>query len=168
MVPKQGRETVITLLHERHPGVNQMKRLARGYVWWPGMDADMEMAVKSCVTCQEHQKLPAKAPMHPWEWPDRPWARLHIDYAGPVHGKMILVVVDAHSKWLEAQVVNTATSQTIIDKLRMLFATHCLPEIVVSDNGLVFTSVEFATFMSYNGIKHLKSAPYHPASNGLA
>ena len=134
------------------------------------MDADMEMAVKSCVTCQEHQKLPAKAkaPMHLWEWPDWPWGRLHIDYTVPVHGKMILVVVDAHSKWLEAQVVNTATSQTTIDKLRMLFATHGLPETVVSDNGSVFTSAEFSTFMSYNGIKHLKSAPYHPASNGLA
>ena len=95
------------------------------------MDADMEMAVKSCVTCQEHQRLPVKAPMHPWEWPDRPWGRLQIDYAGPVHGKMILVVVDAHSKWLEAQVVNTATSQTTVDKLRMLFATHGLPEIGV-------------------------------------
>ena len=64
--------------------------------------------------------------------------------------------------------VNTATSQTTIDKLRMLFATHGLPETVVSDNGSIFTSAEFATFMTYNGIKHLKSAPYHPASNGLA
>ena len=73
--------------------------------------------------------------MHPWEWPDRPWGRLHIDYTGPVHVKMVLVVVDAHFKWLEAQVVNTATSQTTINKLRMLFATHDLPETVVSYNG---------------------------------
>jgi len=25
-----------------------------------------------------------------------------MDYAGPVEGKMVLVMVDAHSKWIEA------------------------------------------------------------------
>ena len=115
VVPKQGREAVTTLLHEGHPGVTRMMRLARGYVWWPGMDTDLEMAVKSCVKCQEHQKLPARAPLHPWEWPDWPWARLHVNYTGPLQWKMILVVVDVYSKWLEAQVVTTATSQATIN-----------------------------------------------------
>ena len=39
---------------------------------------------------------------------------------------------------------------------------------MVSDNGSNFTSSEFEEFMKRNGIKHIKVAPYHPASNGLA
>ena len=71
VVPEKGREAVISLLHEGHPGITRMKRLARGYVWWPGMDRALEVAVKTCAGCQENQKLPARAPMHPWEWPDQ-------------------------------------------------------------------------------------------------
>ena len=37
----------------------------------------------------------------------------------------------------------------------------------MSDNGTPFTTVEFAAFTEANGIKQLRSAPYHPASNGL-
>ena len=113
VVPKEGRESVISLLHEGHPGVTRMKRLARGYVWWPGIDKELEFAVKTCEECQENQRLPARAPMHPWEWPDRPWARIHIDYAGPITGR---IIVDSHSKWIEAHVVNSATSQATIEK----------------------------------------------------
>ena len=132
------------------------------------MDNELELAVRHCAKCQEHQKLLPKAPMHPWEWPDCPWARVHIDYAGPIQGKMILVMVDAHSKWLEALLVSSATSQSTIEKLRVVFATHGLPEVLVSDNGPAFTSTEFNTFTESNGIKHLMSPPHHPASNGLA
>ena len=78
-------------------------------------------AVKHCVKCQEHQKALAKAPMHPWEWPERPWARVHMDYAGPIQGKMLLVIVDAHSKWLEAHIVHTANSRATIEKLHVLY-----------------------------------------------
>ena len=127
IVPKEGREAVMSLLHEGHPGVTRMKQLARGYVWWPGIDKELEFAVKTCAACQENQRSPAKAPMHPWEWPDRPWARVHVDYAGPVKGKMILVIVDAHSKWIEAHTVSAATSQATIDKLQLVFATHGPP-----------------------------------------
>ena len=164
IVPKKGREAVITLLHEQHPH----KRLARGYVWWPGMDQELEVAVRECDQCQQHQKSPAKAPMHPLEWPERPWARIHIDYSGPFRGKMILVMVDSHSKWMEALSVNSATSHATIEKLQSVFATHGLPEVLVSDNGTVFTSEEFSAFMRRNGIQHLTSALYHPTSNRLA
>ena len=72
VVPEKGRKAVMSLLHEGHPGITRMKRLARGYVWWPGMDTALEVAVLTCAECQENQKSPARAPMHPWEWPDRP------------------------------------------------------------------------------------------------
>ena len=49
-----------------------------------------------------------------------------------------------------------------------MFASHGLPEEVVSDNGLLFTAHEFKTLMDVNGIKHTRVAPYHPTSNGAA
>eukprot|EP00731_Ephydatia_muelleri_P000767 Em0001g767a len=86
----------------------------------------------------------------------------------PFLGKMFMVVVDAHSKWLDVAVVTTPSSQQAIKILRNLFATHGLPEMVVSDNGSAFTSAEFQTFVKRNGIRHVRSAPYHPSSNGQA
>ena len=65
---------------------------------------------------------------------------------------MFLVTVDAYSKWIDAQIVNTATSKNTIDQLRILFATHGIPEVLVFDNGTSFTSADFAEFVRRNGI----------------
>ncbi len=91
-----------------------------------------------------------------------------MDFAGPFEGKMILVVVDSHSKWIEAFVTNGATSQVVIDISRTLFAQFGIPEVVVTDNGSCFVSEDFETFLVTNGTKHITSAPYHPSTNGLA
>ena len=132
------------------------------------MHSDLEGKVKECHPCQVNRKAPPNAPLHPWIWPNRPWSRLHIDHAGPFMGKLFLVVVDAHSKWLEVKIVPSTSSQATIHALRSIFAIHGLPDIIVSDNGTAFTSSEFNDFMQKNGIRHIKSPPYHPASNGLA
>jgi len=75
---------------------------------------------------------------------------------------MFLVVMDAYSKWLEGHRMKSITSTATIEKLKEMFAT------LVSDNGSNFTSSEFQEFMKRNGIKHIKVASNHPASNGLA
>ena len=49
-----------------------------------------------------------------------------------------------------------------------MFATFGVPETIVSDNGTCFVSEEFEHFLVQNGIKRSMTAPYHPASNGLA
>ena len=39
---------------------------------------------------------------------------------------------------------------------------------LLSDNGACFTSREFTEFLKSNCIRHITTASYHPASNGLA
>ena len=105
VIPQQGRRQVMSELHAAHPGINRRKGLARSYVWWPGMVCDLENLVRKCTTCQEHQHAPVAAPLYPWEFPDGPWKRTHVDYAGPFKGEMLLVVVDAFSKWIEVAII---------------------------------------------------------------
>ena len=168
VVPPPGREMILEQLHDTHPGISKMKSLARSYIWWPGLDADIESKVQHCDVCQASRPAPPKAPLHPWEWPTQPWARIHLDHAGPFHGKLFLVLVDAHSKWMDVQIVNSTSSDATISKLRSIFAVHGLPEQIVTDNGSGFTSAEFDSFCKRNGIKHIFTSPYHPSSNGLA
>ncbi|CAH8498443.1 unnamed protein product [Dicrocoelium dendriticum] len=168
IVPKKFRSRILDELHDAHPGVAKTKSLARFYVWWPELDRDIVAKVGSCRPCQETRNAAPHAPMQPWKWPETPWKRVHVDYFGPYEGRMILLIIDAHSKWIDAHILVSATSAGTIEKLRTTFATFGLPETLVSDNGPAFASVEFSTFLNSNGIKHITTAPYHPSSNGLA
>ena len=73
--------------------------------------------------------------LHPWAWPDSPWKWIHVDFAGPFMGLMFMVVVDAHSKWLEVIPMSTSTIEKTLDALCNLFATCGIPQQLVSDNG---------------------------------
>ena len=57
---------------------------------------------------------------------------------------MFLITVDANSKWIDTQIVSNSTSYMTmhIEHLRTLFATHGIPEVLVTENGTpVFTIV---------------------------
>ena len=72
IIPPQGRQQVLEELHSGHPGMCRMKSLARMYMWWPGMDGEIEEKVRRCSNCQKHRQTPPVAPLQPWKWPERP------------------------------------------------------------------------------------------------
>ena len=148
-------------------GMSRMKAVARFYVWWSGLDKSMRTR-QSCLQCQAARHQPSVAPLHPWYWPEKPWQRIHVDFAGPFQGTMFLVTVDAHSKWPVVSMMSSTTVSKTMDVLRQMFAAYCLSDQIVSDNGPQFISDDFAMFTKMNGIQHIGSAPYYPASNSLA
>ncbi len=166
VIPQKLRRHLLEELHRDHPGVVRMKALARSYLWWPGLDRELEDCARNCLSCQAVKSAPAQAPLHPWLWPSKPWMRVHADFAGPFMGRMYLVILDAHSKWPEVIEMTSTTAQKTIVELRKVFAAYGLPKQLVTDNGPQFVAEEFATFMKSNGIKHIMCAPYHPSSNG--
>ena len=84
-------------------------------------------------------------------------------------GSMFLIIIHARTKWLDVQCTGQqATASATVDKLREVFAINGLPYTIVTDNGPCVTSLEFKTFLEDNGVTHVRTAPYHPASNGLA
>lgn len=168
IVPPSLRSMLLSQLHDTHPGINRMKSLAHCYVWWPGIDKQIEDVVAKCQCCQENRSAPPQSIVHPWECPKAPWVRVHVDHAGPFMGHYFLILVDAYSRWIEAHMVPSITTEVTIKTLRQIFSIHGLPEQLVSDNGPAFTSHDFNEFMKRNGIRQSLTAPYHPRSNGLA
>ncbi|XP_026533592.1 uncharacterized protein K02A2.6-like [Notechis scutatus] len=168
VIPDKLQERVLGMLHEGHPGMVKMKSVARSYAWWPGIDKQIETWVAKCKQCQESRPNPPAAPIQEWETPRGPWSRIHIDFAGPTKGHMYLITVDAYSNWLEVSTMKSTTTEAVIKKLNKLFATHGLPDVLVSDYGPQFTALAFEQFLAGQGIRHALTAPANPAANGRA
>ena len=124
--------------------------------------------VKSCDQCQSAAKMPVKVPLEPWRPATEPWERVHIDYAGPVDGQYLLVIVDSFSKWPEVVITSTMTTSATLRILTESFARNGNPKTLVSDNGPQFVSDAFKQFCESRGIIRMNTPPYHPSSNGQA
>ena len=167
VIPLVLRRKILKEFHTGHPGISRMKSLIRSFVYWPGMDKEVENCVKVCKGCQSAARDP---PVKTSAWPktDIPWSRLHIDYAGPLNGFFYLILVDSFSKWPEIVKTRHPTSRNTINALNEIFSRFGVPKTVVSDNGTAFTGQEFKEFCDALGIQHITTPAYHPRSNGLA
>jgi len=171
VVPPKARKVVLDIFHDTYQGISATKAKARAYVWWPNMDKEIESMCKACKSCGLDQHRPQAAVSGAWPVPPRLWSRLHLDHASSFQGHIFLLVVpdviDAYSHWLQVVLVPPTSAENVIQKLSILFATHGLPDLLVSDNASAFTADVFQEFCAKNGIRHVTTAPGHPSSNGL-
>ncbi|XP_064488330.1 uncharacterized protein K02A2.6-like [Ornithodoros turicata] len=167
VVPTKLRHKLLDILHDCHIGQSKMKMLARSYIWWPGLDKDIESRVRNCEQCSAVAAQEIPVPLHQWEQPDKAWHRLHADFA-ELHGKHYLIVIDAFSKWPDIIQMTGTNALKTISAFQDIFVQNGLPEVLVTDNGPPFTSQVFEDFLKQRGIHHVLTPPYHPQSNGLA
>ncbi|XP_064471999.1 uncharacterized protein K02A2.6-like [Ornithodoros turicata] len=125
VVPGALQNQVKDLLHEDHIGFSRIKMLARTLVWWPKIDRDLEDITRNCSVCQSMQNVQPAAPLQPWAYPARKWERVHMDFA-EAEGSHLLIIVDAHSKWVEVGVMPSTNAARTIEKcVPLLCDTDC-------------------------------------------
>ena len=131
VIPPPGREAVMNQLHDSHPGIVKLKGLARSYVWWkseklskmPGVTAytssctpapmgmaDQSMGTSTSGLCRAFPGLYVLSPGR---------CSFQVDGSGSSHN---IFVNNDHRK------------------TKNLFATHGIPQKIVTDNGPQFTS----------------------------
>ena len=140
VIPFKYRAHLLSELHSQHPGIVRMKALSRIHIWFPNIDKAIEDEVRSCHECAKQTKNPTKAIIHPWSWAAKPFDRIHIGFFGPFCGKIYLILVDSHSKWIEVDILKNTNTYYTIETLRRWFSQFGLPIQLVSDNGPQFTS----------------------------
>lgn len=115
-----------------------MKRYARSLMWWTGMGGEIEKTSREYNMCQQAAPMPPRQDPVTWPEPQGCWERLHMDFAGPLEEKMLLVVVDTKSKWFEVMVVSSSTPERTLVERRDIFARFGLPKCTATDNGTPF------------------------------
>jgi predicted aspartyl protease len=109
----------------------------------------------------QSQPLPSQE-FKQWEEPQLVWSRVHMDFAGPIWGSKRLIIIDAKSTFrIVVDMKNDTTAKNLCNALEKVINWFGPPEMLVSDNGSPFSSHE-------NGINHVTTPSYHPASNGFA
>ncbi|XP_064462820.1 uncharacterized protein K02A2.6-like [Ornithodoros turicata] len=167
VIPSELQARVLDIVHETRQGIVKTKQLLRTKVWWPNMDKHVEESIRQCPSCQlvtiENQPQPIKStPL-----PARPWEELALDICGPLpSAEYVLVLVDYHSRWPEAVIVKTTTTNVIITWLKELFASFGYPRSIKTDNGPQFVSRDFAEYLQQCNIRHDRTTPYWPQANG--
>ncbi|RXN21973.1 Transposon Ty3-G Gag-Pol poly [Labeo rohita] len=167
VVPESLRSEYVTIIHRGHPGLEATKRRARGIVFWPSLNKDIENQVLSCSICNSLKSHQQKEPLHLHYIPDLPWSTVAMDIF-EWNGQHYLALVDSYSGWFEIDLLRDLSSSTVITKLKRHFSVHGSPHKVLSDNGTQFTSQRFKEFAAAWDFTHITSSPEYPQANGLA
>nr|XP_037285033.1 uncharacterized protein K02A2.6-like [Rhipicephalus microplus] len=133
VVPAALHRDIVNLLHDGHQGVNRCLTVARGSVWWPGLNSQVKAAVENCPACASI-RVQCCEPMIATETPSAPWERVAIDLFHFANQEF-LVVVDYRSRYPEVLTLRSTSAGAVISAIKSTFARHGIPVTVVSDNG---------------------------------
>ena len=168
VIPYSLQKRLLELAHESHMGVVKTKQLLRQKVWWPRIDDHVAQMIKKWRACQMTSAPPREPPVVMTKLPDGPWRELSMDITGPFQNRYyLLAVVDYYSRFPMVEILQSITSESIINQLRKWFGIMGNPAVIKTDNAANFVSVEMSNFFKENGIRHFRSMPYFARQNGL-
>ena len=165
-IPTSLRATMLQRLHEAHQGISRSQARARLTIYWPGIDWDIEHFVQGCRHCQNNLPSNTKETLVNKPPPERPFQQIAVDFAS-YGGKQFLIVVDCKTDWPDIiEMGKDTTASKLISVLRDHFCRTAAPDLLWSDGGPQFTSSQLADFLKTWGVRHSRSSPHYPQSNG--
>ena len=98
------------------------------------------------------------------------WGINFMGQFSPSFGKLyILLTVDYVSKWVEAITTEKNDAKIVVQFVHKNILTRFgAPRCILSDEGSHFYNRVFASLLGKYNVRHAKSLPYHPQSNGKA
>ena len=179
VVPTSLRDSLIQEAHGNmlsgHEGIAKTKeRLLHSY-YWPNMERDITLHLKTCQRCQirnkQHTTPHLLSPLPQCSAPNQ---RVHVDLFGPLitsaqGKKMILCMTDAFTKYVELVALPNkeagTTGSAIFNRWICRYGT---PLEIVSDGGKEFCNQLADELYKLLGIEHTTTTPYHPQCNAQA
>lgn len=168
-------EVVLSSVHNgSHEGYEKtLHRVAKDF-YWKGMKTSVQSFVQKCHVCQRHKSehLQPAGLLQPLPVPLQIWSDISMDFIDglpPSQGKtVLLVVVDRFSKY--AHLLPLSHPYTAVSVARLffdnIFKLHGLPETIVTDRDVTFTSSFWRELFRLSGSKLCFTSAYHPQSDG--
>ncbi len=181
VIPNENtlKTTIISQHHDSitssHPGSTKTIELISRLFYWKNMHQDIKQYVASCLPCQSN-KFSTKSPqglLHPIETPDTRWHTITTDFITklPVTTNghdAIAVFVDKYSKMVHyvPTYTNINASQFCDLFINNIVRLHGLPNCIISDRDVRFTSSFWNAVCKQLQIKLSMSSAYHPMTDG--
>ena len=155
-----------------HASGQRLADLVRQRFDWPGLTKDALNVAKNCLICAQSKadKMSGAATLKSPMTQDPGYVnhRVHVDLI-TVKEVFILTIMDGFSRYLEAAILGaTKKSERVAtafsDKWLHVFG---VPTFVLSDNGGEFNGEPFQTLLRSFGIRHMRTSPHHPQTNGV-
>lgn len=157
-----------------HRGFNRMKNTIQRHYSWATLSADIKKYIQNCDTCEKTKiHKYTHTPLQITSVATAPFEKIFIDFVGEIrpnsidNHKYIMSISCDLTKYL---IMKPTMDSTALTAAKVIVEEICLvynfPSTIISDNGPAFTSDIFKQMAKLLDIKHIKTCPYHPQSNG--
>lgn len=174
VVPETLRRAVFDDLHNLgHPGPRKTVQLVSERFVWPGLSRDVKNWCGECTVCQQAKsQRNTKSPVQQLPAFSERFANVHVDIVGPLPAgdypeRYIATYIDRGTNWVEADPLTNITANDIAESfVRCWFTRFGVPLTLTTDRGGQFESEVFSEISRLVGFQRIRTAAYHPQSNG--
>ena len=166
-IPASFRSEMLRRIHAAHSGAASNLRLAKEFIFWPGMAKSIEDMCNSCGICAQFPTSAPRLPMRSLPVPRGPVELISQDLCAH-KGQAYLITVCHYSDWLEIDRLPDTLSATVVNATKEHIARFGIPTWVLTDNGPQFIAKEYKDLARDYGFTCLTSSPYYQRGNGKA
>ena len=174
VVPTDLVHVVLEAFHDNngHMGIDKTYSKIRFRYFWYNMYRDVVEHIQKCEPCVMRKSHKKATPMQDMPIPNYPFEIVGIDTCGPYsltngENRYLVTIIDHFSGWPEAFPVKDKSAMSIAGVLcKEFLPRHSCPRIILSDQGTEYCNEVINVLSREMNIHRVRTAPYHPQTNG--